>query len=260
MENTKNKIGIILFLIILLIFVVGGYFAMQYLSDDKNLNKDSKNNESIDLRVDKSKDYVYYENSKDIIAGEEIVKEDVVFNFKDLTDVNNELKKENEEIFNSIKYTKDMDLPKTDDKGNEISYNENDEGIYSLNYREYVDYKYSNYVSLVVEDYSYNIEKGAVPLGLKSYIVDINTGKIITEEELLTKYEITKDIIKSKVKERLENTQTLADEDTVAAIDIEETLNNLDTYAIYINKNGKLEITFVVKSSQNNYNDNVELN
>ena len=40
-------------------------------------------------------------------------KEEVIFNFESLEALNKTLKEETEKIFDSIKYEKDMDLPKT---------------------------------------------------------------------------------------------------------------------------------------------------
>ena len=41
MDNTKNVVGLIFFIIILLLFIVGGYFVMDYmLNKPKNDNGD----------------------------------------------------------------------------------------------------------------------------------------------------------------------------------------------------------------------------
>ena len=133
MENGRNTFGIIAFFVILLTFVVGGYFAMNYFTNYQPKKEEKKMEEKVDLRVDKTKDYIYYENGEEIIASEEIHRDEAVFNFDTLSDINKALKKETDEIYASIKYTKDMELPTTDSEGNQISYLSNDKGIYILN-------------------------------------------------------------------------------------------------------------------------------
>ena len=83
-------------------------------------------------------------------------------------------------------------------------------------------------------------------------MVNKKDGKLVTEEDLLKTFDVTVDDVKNKVKERISDTQTLNED-----IDIEGTMNDFNTYALYVNKLGKLEITFVVKSTESNYNDNV---
>ena len=258
MDNSKNTFGIITFIVILILFVVGGFFSMRYFTTHKDGKKDEKKEEVIDLRMDKTRDYLYYSAREDIIASEEMHKEEVIFNFESLEALNKTLKEETEKIFDSIKYEKDMDLPKTDSEGNEIEYHKNEEGIYSINARDYEDAKYNDYISLVVKDYSYDIINGYVATAVKAYVVDIKTGKVITDEELMKKYEITLDQIKEKVKERLTNLQVLGEGEVV--IDIDGTLNNITTKALSINKVGKLTLSFIVKSDQNTYNDSIDLN
>lgn len=258
MENGRNTIGIIAFFVILLVFVVGGYFAMDYFTNYQPKKEETKTEEKADLRVDKTKDYIYYENGEEIIASEAIHWDEAIFNFDTLSDINKQLKDETDEIYASIKYTKNMELPKVDSEGNEITYLTNDEGIYSLNYRDYADVKYNDYLSLVVKDYSYDILKGPVSTAIKAYVVDINTGKILSDDDLMKKFNVTLDIIKEKVRERLISLQTLGEGEI--NIDIEGTINSISTKAIYINKTGKLTLSFIVKSNQNPYNDSVDLN
>lgn len=253
MEKTKNVIGVIFLIIILLLFSVGGYFAMKYFTTEKNekvseTKKEVDNNNTVDLRVDKTKDFIYYDNIEDVIASEEIETMDVYFNLASQEELNTLLASEKEAMKKTIKYTKDVsEIPE--------GVNENDEGIYSLEYRDYQDYEYQNYLSLLIMDYNYDIVNGSIPLEIKSYVIDKNTGKRITGDELLKKYDVTMDDVKSKVREKVTGLQTLNND-----IDIEQTMNNFSTFALYINKFGNLEITFVVKSSENSYNINMEIN
>ena len=257
MDNGKNVLGVILLIIIILTFVVGGYFLMDYvLHEEKESKNESK--EIVDLKIDNTKDYIYYEDGTHVLHSEEIHKENVIINFTTMNDLNDTLKNEVNDLYNKVEYIKDKDLPTADSEGNAIAYNTNDEGIYSIYYREYEDNKFGDYVSLLVKDFYYDIINGTKPVALKSYVIDLNDGKLYTEEELLNKFGVSWDSIKEKIRSRLTNTQVLVEDQEV--IDIEGTINNLEAYALHINKVGKLSITFIVKSNQNNYNDSVEIN
>ena len=259
MEN-KNIFGMIFLTLIILVFTVGGYFFMNYMT--KNVKPEEKNKELIkeirDLRSDKTKDYIYYENGEEILEEEEITRDEAVLNFTTLTSLNTTLREEEKKIYQNIKYVKDVDLPLTDSEGKEITYKENDEGIYSLQYRNYENLKFGDFVSLVVVDFDYDILNGSVPYAVKSYVININEGKVLSEEELLNKYSLTMDNVKDKIRDRLKDTQVLGEDDNVV-IDIEGTISDLK-YTLYINKQGKLAASFIVKSPQINYNDVVVLN
>lgn len=249
MDNNRNVGGVVFLGIIILIFVIGGYFLMNYMTKDNN---DKEKMEEInDLRINTSKDYIYFENTEEI--EDEIYKEDIVLNFIGLEDLNSNLHNELEELSkNQVLYT-DQEVP---------------EGIicslYSFSYREYVKTEYKDLVSVVIHDYDYTCGTSAVPKKTKSYVIDITTGKILSDEEILSKFEISEDLINSSVKKRLDDTQVLDEEEQV--IDIEGTLENLknteygEEKALSISKNGKLVINFLVKSNKINYNDSIELN
>ena len=69
MDNTRNKFGVIVLGIILLFFIVGGYFFMDYMlkTPDKGKKNNKQEPEVVDLRINKSKDYIYYDNETEII-------------------------------------------------------------------------------------------------------------------------------------------------------------------------------------------------
>ena len=141
---------------------------------------------------------------------------------------------------------------------------DNAENLYSFNYREYYDTQFGNYISLVISDFEYNCVSGSVIKNIKSYNIDKKTGKQITDEELLNKFNITEDVILEKIRKRLNDTQVL-DGDT-QVIDIDGTIDSIKngeynvSKALSINKTGNIIINFIVKSNKINYNDTVELN
>lgn len=255
MDNTRNKFGVIVLGVIILFFIVGGYFFMDYML--KTPDKDKKNNkqepEVVDLRINKSKDYIYYDNETEII--DDIFKRDVIINIEGYEIINDTLHSELESInSNQVKVTTE-EIP-------EGTTCEND--LYSFSYRDYEIMEYGDYKSLVIKDYDYNCVTSSLPKVVKSYVINITDGKNLTNEELLTKFNLNEDNILEQVKKRLEDTQIL-DED-VQVIDVDGTLNDIknSTYgtnkALSISKNGKLMLNFIVKSNKINYNDSIELN
>ena len=90
MDNTKNKIGVIFLIIVLLLFIVGGYFFMEYMLKTPDKIKSARKDQEItDIRINKKKDYIYFENTTEIIN--DIFKQDVIFNIKGLENYNNNL-------------------------------------------------------------------------------------------------------------------------------------------------------------------------
>ena len=77
MDNTKNKIGVIFLIIVLLLFIVGGYFFMEYMLKTPDKTKSVRKDQEItDIRINKKKDYIYFENTTEIIN--DIFKQDVI--------------------------------------------------------------------------------------------------------------------------------------------------------------------------------------
>lgn len=252
MENTKNTIGIILLVIILLTFTIGGYFFMNYMINDTTNKEEVKENVKKELRINTSKDYIYYDNSIEIM--DHIFKEDLILNFKGLEYENEKLRDELEKL--------DQEKTKLSEALVDVSSCTGE--WYQRKYREYSDTAFGKYVSVVIKDYNYDCISGTIPINLKSYVININTGEIVSDEELLNEFNITDDKIIESVKKRLDDTQVL-DED-IQVIDINGTLENIKngTYntnkALSISKSGKLMINFVVKSNKINYNDSIEIN
>lgn len=258
MDN-RNTLGAITLGIIILVFIIGGFILMKNITSKEDNINNKENNNITDLRIDTSKDYVYYENGEEVLDSAEIHKEDVILNFKTMIDLNNTLHNEVEKIYSNIVKISDVIIPKN------TEYTKNESGIYSMEYREYADQKFGDYQSLVILDYKYNVVDGSTINNIKSYVVNINTGKLIDNQTLLTSFNITDEAIIDAVTKRLNDTQVL-DGDT-QVIDIDGTINNIKASdynsgikALSISKNGKLVLNFIVKSNKINYNDSVEIN
>lgn len=259
MDNTKNIVGLIFFIIIILLFTIGGYFFMNYMLDD--FSKESNDNNGItelkEIRIDTTKDYIYYENTEDILPEEHIEKQDVIINIKGFESINEELASE------LVSYEEEQ-VSLDDVTLEEGTVCSNEANLYSFPYREYEDTTFGNYISLVINDFTYNCTTGNRIENIKGYVIDKNTGDVYTPTELLEKFGVTEDEILTQIRERLNDTQVLNEGSEV--IDIDGTINDIENgeYGIVkslsVSKTGELVINFIVKSNLINYNDSIELN
>ena len=254
MENrTRNICMSLLFFIIVIVMIIGGYIYTKDLMQDKNKPTNKENLEKIkDNRLDKEKDYVYYDNEEIISIDPEITFKDVYLNIEGADIINSTLKSENDEIRKSVEYLNEENK----DESKTILYDETT--IYSAKERNYLTYNSKDYVSLIINDLTFNCYDDFLITGIKSYIIDLKNGNIITNEELLKKFGVTNDMIIEKIGTRLDETQSFNGE--IEVIKKEETLNSLfDSYGLYVD-GGNLYITFIVKTNFVNYNDSIKLN
>ena len=250
-ENFKNKFGFFTFILIVLGLAVGGYFYMNYTIKDVKMGKDKTKEEVTDYKVDKDKDFIYYKDEETISEEGEIYYKNVVINLSTQEVLNELLEKENKIYKDNIKYRSDVSIP------TEEIINYDYDNLYSLTFREYKDYTYNNYVSLLVNDFSFSCFDDITFKDTKAYVFDTKTGKSLTKEEILSIYSLSMDDVKNKMREYLTGKQSTVD--GTEAIKIDETVNNLDNYSIYINEFGHLYITYLVKTTQVDYNENMEV-
>jgi len=250
-ENFKNKLGFFTFFIIVLALLIGGFFLTNYLLNKEDIKKDKVLNEIKEHRIDKEKDYIYFTNGETISEGAEIYYQDVVINLKNQKQLTETLEKENRIYKNNIQYLSDTDILSDDI----IKYN--NDNLYALTFREYKNYSYDKYVSLIVNEYNYSCFDLNTFIGTKSYVFDVTKDKLLSEDEILNLYKLTMDEIKEMVRSRLIETQKIVDE--VELIKIDETLENFNNYSLYINEYGRLYISFLVKTTQVDYNEIMEV-
>ena len=252
-EKNKAIFGCVFFLILILFIGIGGYIYT--FNNDKH--KEVNNEERIlsENKKDKDKDFIYYTNEKTISEKLNIVYKDPIINLDNsLSDaIYNEISKENEQYYNEIKKISET----TNDTGKEIAFDTDD--IYSATIRDYENFEYENYVTLVVTDSSYDCFSGVhdYPM-IKSYIFDVEKNERISNLDILEKYDITLSEVKDKIRAKLQEDQSVDGE--VEVIKIDETIDNLsndNTYGLYIDDMGKLFIKYVVKSNQINYNESM---
>lgn len=255
MENrTRNIVMSLLFLLFIIFLLVGGYIYIKNLTNDNKKTVGNKEQEkNIDYRLDKEKEYIYFENEEIISVDPEITFSDIVLNIEGAEIITSSLKTEMDEIRKSVVKLNDTNK----DQEKTLLYADTD--IYSANERIYELHKSKDYYSVIIADLDFNCYSDFLIKSVKGYVIDIKNGKILTNEELLNKYNLSLDDIKMRVSSKLDETQTTS-EDGTEVINKEETLNTLfDSYALYID-GSDLYISFIVKSNFVNYNDNVILN
>ena len=246
-ENFKGKFGFIIFILIVLILAIGGFFFTKYILTDK---KEEVKEKITNYKIDEKKDYIYYTDNETISESAELEYMNVVINLKGQETLTNSLKEENERYKTNVKYISDQpELP------SEVINYDND-NIYALTYRTYENYEFDKYVSLVIKDYNYSCFDLLTFTNTKSYIFDTSTGKLLKESEILKKYNTSVDKIKGQIREYLNADSKKIEENGIM---VEETINNLNNYSLYINEYGRLYISFLVKSNKEDYNDSMEV-
>lgn len=241
-----NKLKAYLFFIVLLIFIVGGFILMKNSnfkpSDNKiiELNKDDHK----DIRKDNTKDYIYFTDKETISSELDIEFKSIHINFDDSNNIEDTLNNESLELKKTLVY---------DEENEEAIYNH----LVSANYMLYQTYNYDNYISLIVDYYSYDLENLISYVSTKTYVFDKMTGKLLSEEDLLKAYNLTKEDVLNKVKTHI------LDEDVAKEgeeLDADATIESITSLNLFVDKIGRLSMSILVKSDQKDYNEIIVLN
>ena len=237
-ENLKSKLGFGIFILFILFLIIGGYILTQKVINEDFHFFNNQENRIKSCKIDQDKDYIYFINESAISEKANLIYKDVVINIKGEEELTKNLERENKENKSTIRYISDNDY--------NIEYEYNYDNLYSLYHRNYEVYEFDNYVSLIIKDYTYSCFKFLTFKGAKSYVYNTLDGKRLSENDLLDKFNKSMDEIKNKIKDELLKSQTY--DNGEAVIKIDETLNNFNNYALYVNDLGKLSITYLVKS------------
>lgn len=196
-----------------------------------------------DIRFDKTKDYIYY-SDVNVVEGElDIEYKNININFEDKDGVAAIVNKENEEMSKSPVY---------DETNEEANYNH----LISAKFAKYEIIHYVDYITLVVNKYSFDYKTIITTLGSDVYVFDKTTGKLYNNDELLSKFSINKEDINEKVKTYLNDKNLVSEENK---IDVEKTISNNTKYNLYVDKLGRLVISILVKAEKSDYNDIIVL-
>lgn len=257
-EENRNILGFALFFFCIVLLVAGGSVLLFLNYKERNSLVNSSNGEETIVtdqkKVDKSKDFIYYTDEEVISESLSITSKIPVINLdsEDAKTVSNEVKEYVKTIKNTLKKNTE----------NKTCTYENQEEILETSYLDYGIYEYQEYSTLFIRESKYSCEEGfSSSHYVKAYTFDKTTGKRITKEELLAKYDTTLTKVLDRIRKNLAESQTIEnDEETIK---IEETIGNLkenSTFAIYIDEFGDLVMNYVVKTNSVDYNDSITIN
>ncbi len=239
-----NQIKVYFFIFVILVFIFGGFYLMKKSEKLKNVvDKKVTEVKDTDIRLDKTKDYIYY-SDVNVVEGElDIEYKNININFEDKDGVAAIVNKENEEMSKSPVY---------DETNEEANYNH----LISAKFAKYEIIHYVDYITLVVNKYSFDYKTIITTLGSDVYVFDKTSGKLYNNDELLSKFSINKDDINEKVKTYLNDKNLVSEENK---IDVEKTISNNTKYNLYVDKLGRLVISILVKAEKSDYNDIIVL-
>lgn len=239
-----NQIKVYFFIFVILVFIFGGFYLMKKSEKLKNVvDKKVTEVKDTDIRFDKTKDYIYY-SDVNVVEGElDIEYKNININFEDKDGVAAIVNKENEEMSKSPVY---------DETNEEANYNH----LISAKFAKYEIIHYVDYITLVVNKYSFDYKTIITTLDSDVYVFDKTTGKLYNNDELLSKFSINKDDINEKVKTYLNDKNLVSEENK---IDVEKTISNNTKYNLYVDKLGRLVISILVKAEKSDYNDIIVL-
>ncbi len=239
-----NQIKVYFFIFVILVFIFGGFYLMKKSEKLKNVvDKKVTEVKDTDIRLDKTKDYIYY-SDVNVVEGElDIEYKNININFEDKESVAAIVNKENEEMSKSPVY---------DETNEEANYNH----LISAKFAKYEIIHYVDYITLVVNKYSFDYKTIITTLGSDVYVFDKTSGKLYNNDELLSKFSVNKDDINEKVKTYLNDKNLVSEENK---IDVEQTISNNTKYNLYVDKLGRLVISILVKAEKSDYNDIIVL-
>ena len=239
-----NQIKVYFFIFVILVFIFGGFYLMKKSEKLKNVvDKKVTEVKDTDIRLDKTKDYIYY-SDVNVVEGElDIEYKNININFEDKEGVAAIVNKENEEMSKSPVY---------DETNEEANYNH----LISAKFAKYEIIHYVDYITLVVNKYSFDYKTIITTLGSDVYVFDKTSGKLYNNDELLSKFSINKDDIKGKIETYLNDKNLVSEENK---IDVEKTISNNTKYNLYVDKLGRLVISILVKAEKSDYNDIIVL-
>ena len=239
-----NQIKVYFFIFVILVFIFVGFYLMKKSEKLKNVvDKKVTEVKDTDIRFDKTKDYIYY-SDVNVVEGElDIEYKNININFEDKDGVAAIVNKENEEMSKSPVY---------DETNEEANYNH----LISAKFAKYEIIHYVDYITLVVNKYSFDYKTIITTLGSDVYVFDKTSGKLYNNDELLSKFSINKEDINEKVKTYLNDKNLVSEENK---IDVEQTISNNTKYNLYVDKLGRLVISILVKAEKSDYNDIIVL-
>lgn len=194
---------------------------MLFSCTNKNEEKENLQNSEVEIKevkkIDDLKEYVYFTNYKNLILdnGNEYILKNAYVNLD-----SEEVKTINLELKNFVlKSYKNLGI-------------ENKKVIYG-NVISYDYYITEEYISLLQHS-SYYINGSLGVANTNIYVINIKNGKIVDNNELMNKFDLTEEKIYEKVRKNLDSD------------DVEYSIMNMkNNYSLYINNDNKLVLSFI---------------
>ena len=257
MDNTdKSVLSMTIFLIVVLVIGIAGYFLVIKTRDKNENNKpviEEKLQDYSVIKIDDSKEFIYQENFEIVSEELEIIYSDIRINVNSTKarELETKLNSEKTSLKQSVKYISQTDVNEED-----LLYSVDD--IYSASVRHYETYNYEKYLTLVVNDHMYYSTGGADQQTVNAYTFNLETGFLLTLDEILEIYTVSRTSLIRRITENLQTIYNASPEvinfdASVAAI------NELTNVSVYIDENGKLKANYVVITNENTYNETVEI-
>ena len=231
-REEKNTGSIIVFVTIIAILLGGGFYLITHKDIYLNKKEETKEEVKKSIKILEDKDYIYYSNIEVLDNENSLEYKTININIDSV-----DAKELQEELNNNMSSIKDS--LKRDDQGNIISCD-------MISY----DYSVTNkYISLSTTLFSYlTNEEQLTKSVVKHYVFDIESGKLLSNRDILKKEGLTDQEVRIKIRDYVKNDEN---------VDIDETLNS--EYFLSISKEGKVIINTVVKTSEMDYNVSIEM-
>ena len=257
-EFERGKFGFfVFFLIVIFLGVVGFYYVTLDKSNKDNKNKNEVKEISNEYKLDKSKPFIYVEEESMLAHDVVYSKATINLNSGVAQEINTLLTTELETIKKDVLLLSKTEIP----EGKEIVHSHDD--IYKAAIRDFEVYLYDKYATLVIYDYYHYCTDEYGAKNMRAYTFNVETGKLLSSEDVLNVYGKSLESIKEKIQTHLTRELSelvTSDPALVNFIEISNSLSNL-TYnkslIYYIDVKGKLNASFVVITAENDYNDNV---
>ena len=165
----KNGTAIFFFIIVLLVIIVGGYLLVKNRVLDRVIEEDNTYEfvkSKID-KIDKQKDYIYFNNEDVVSEEEDIVFKDIVFNFDSKDAL--KLAKELNDDMDDYKDTLELD---------------NEECV-KVTAVDYEVIESNKYITLIVNKYNYTLEDEKDSDEISYYVIDLYSGNILSNSDIM---------------------------------------------------------------------------
>lgn len=264
----KSKLPVVLLVLILLIasFVAGQYlahtgtfnlFKLAFKQEKKDEKKPDDTKTASASKVNEKKDYIYIADSYEIERDDTFKKEFAESNMSFKIDTpyinidNTEMKQLNE------KFQKDAETLKGLITYHPKNYSNSDKYLKTFTSSDATIYQTNDIASLVIKNESNVIPSDNSTIEYATYNIDLKTGKILENKDLLKKYKLDETKVDALAKQKLTD-QGIPVCDSQTGTTCMDT--NFNTAVIYVDDKGKLFTIVPLRSAMATVYQAIQLN